>query len=139
MTLTDCSVGQTCLTADVVKENITNEKNERNGDTDAMSGFRQLGAMAALCNAAELDASQADIPIAQRNIFGDATDTAVLRFSESLADGNIGYFRGCWQRVFDLAFNSKNKFMIRTFLVTRREALRHTVSKDEANSFTEQD
>lgn len=136
MSLTDCAIGSTNVN---VEELQTKLKEGGKGDTNLGSAFGQLGALAALCNAAELDASQADIPLAQRNVFGDATDTAILRFSESLADGNVGYFRGCWQKVFDLAFNSKNKFMIRTFTNSRKEALGHTVHAAGASSFGEND
>jgi sodium/potassium-transporting ATPase subunit alpha len=48
----------------------------------------------------------------ERKIAGDATDQAVLRFSESL--GPVHDLQQLWKRTFELAFNSKNKFMIRT-------------------------
>ncbi|KAM3479241.1 hypothetical protein MY8738_005531 [Beauveria namnaoensis] len=137
MSLTDCAIGSLNLSTEELQQQLV--KNEKGGDSPLRSTFGQLGALAALCNAAELDASQADIPLAQRNIFGDATDTAILRFSESIADGNVGYFRGCWQKVFDLAFNSKNKFMIRTFTCSRKEALPYTMHSSAASQFGDDD
>lgn len=134
MTLTDCSIGTNNMTVKDLQEKMASS--EKAG---ALGPFGQLGALAALCNAAELDAAQADVSIDKRNIFGDATDTAVLRFSESLSAGNVGYFRGCWQRVFELAFNSKNKFMIRCFNISRREALQNTLHADAAASFSDSD
>lgn len=107
--------------------------------SDISQTIGQLAAMAALCNGAEMDAAQADIPIEKRNIFGDATDTAVLRFSESVAQGNIAYFRSCWQKVFELAFNSKNKFMIRSFAISRSEALSRTLNAQDAGQFQNND
>lgn len=136
MSLTDCSIGSLNLSVEELHQKLQEEKG---GDLQLRSAFGQLGALAALCNAAELDASQADIPLAQRNVFGDATDTAILRFSESISDGNVGYFRGCWQKVFDLAFNSKNKFMIRTFTNSRKEALAHTIHSAGVDQFGDND
>ncbi|KAJ2973346.1 hypothetical protein NQ176_g6662 [Zarea fungicola] len=136
MTLTDCAIGSSSMS---VEELQSKRSRAENGNKEIGSAFGQLGALAALCNGAELDAAQTDVPLAQRRVFGDATDTAILRFSESLADGNVGYFRGCWQKVFELAFNSKNKFMIRTFTNSRKEALGQTLSAAAASHFSEKD
>ncbi|KEY65999.1 hypothetical protein S7711_06907 [Stachybotrys chartarum IBT 7711] len=125
MTLTDISIGNQNYTA----EEACNVKT---------STIVQLGALAALCNGAELDA-ESDVPIAQRKVFGDATDSAILRFSESLDKGNVAYFRACWRRVYELAFNSKNKFMIRCFANSRPESLSKTLTDDEARRFHERD
>lgn len=137
MSLTDCALGSANLSVEELQDRL--RSGEKGDAAQSRSAFGQLGAMAALCNAAELDASQADIPLAQRNVFGDATDTAILRFAESLADGNVGYFRGCWTKVFDLAFNSKNKFMIRTFTCSRKEVLGHTMHAAAASQFGDND
>ena len=51
------------------------------------------------------------MPIHERKINGDATDQAVLRLSESL--GSVAQLRQDWKKIFEIAFNSKNKFMIR--------------------------
>lgn len=135
MTLTDCSVGATNLSVDSLKGSL----GSRDDAGSSLVPFLQLGGLAALCNAAEMDAAQADVPIERRNVFGDATDTAVLRFSESLAEGNVAYFRACWHRVFEQAFNSKNKFMIRVFSIACREALAHTLHGAAAEAFGDQD
>ncbi|KAM4062702.1 E1-E2 ATPase domain-containing protein [Hirsutella rhossiliensis] len=138
MSLTDCSIGAVNMSVNSLKEDIASHQSSGN-DASSLASFFQLGALAALCNAAEIDAAQPDVPIEQRNVFGDATDTAVLRFSESLADGNVSYLRACWHRVFELAFNSKNKFMIRCFSISRREALKHTLHGEAAENFGDQD
>lgn len=136
MTLTDCAIGSSSMSVEELQSKLGSAEK---GNKEIGSAFGQLGALAALCNGAELDAAQADVPLAQRRVFGDATDTAILRFSESLTDGNVGYFRGCWQKVFELAFNSKNKFMIRTFTNSRKEALGQTLSAAAASQFSEND
>ena len=115
MAVTDCYVGEKSLSGQEMK------------DAESIGPLSNLAALSALCNSAELDASQGDVPIEKRNVFGDATDTAILRFSEGLASGNVAYFRACWQRVFELAFNSKNKYMMRLFSISRREGLNGTL------------
>ncbi|KAL6705838.1 hypothetical protein ACN47E_006298 [Coniothyrium glycines] len=71
----------------------------------------QLRILGGLCNSGEFDAATMHLPIAERKINGDATDQAVLRLSESL--GSVAELRRDWKKVFEIAFNSKNKFMIR--------------------------
>jgi sodium/potassium-transporting ATPase subunit alpha len=51
------------------------------------------------------------LSIAERKINGDATDQALLRLSESL--GSVAELRRDYKKVFEIAFNSKNKFMVR--------------------------
>ena len=64
-----------------------------------------------LCNSGEFDAATMNLPIAERRINGDATDQAILRLSETL--GSVTELRRDWKKVFEIAFNSKNKFMVR--------------------------
>ncbi|KND90695.1 Sodium/potassium-transporting ATPase subunit alpha-1 [Tolypocladium ophioglossoides CBS 100239] len=136
MTLTDCSIGTNNTSVESLKQEMASKKAS---EDKSLATFVQLGALAALCNAAEMDATQSDVPIEKRGIFGDATDTAVLRFSESLESGNVAYFKACWQKVFDLAFNSKNKFMIRCFKIARPEAIHRTLHSEAAARFAEND
>lgn len=85
--------------------------------------------MAALCNAAEFDAADMQTPTERRKVYGDATDTAILRFAEQL--GPVGGMRQGWKRTFELAFNSKNKFMVRTFELAGNEAVRRALPDGE--------
>lgn len=138
MFLTDCAIGTKSISTVALSDGQVVE-DIKTADDASSGAFSQLAALGALCNSAELDAAQASVPIARRNIFGDATDTAILRFSESFKQGNVGYFRSCWQKTYELPFNSKNKFMIRCFKISRHEALAYTVHKDEAAAFADQD
>ena len=79
------------------------------GDSGSKETLEQLHAIAGLCNAAHFDATTLHLPIAERKINGDATDTAILRFAEEL--GDVSDLTGNWKREFDLPFNSKNKYM----------------------------
>ncbi|KAK5995373.1 Sodium/potassium-transporting ATPase subunit alpha-A [Cladobotryum mycophilum] len=135
MTVTGCSIGAHNMTVQEAKQRLAPEKAAA-ATNRTTSVVGQLGAMSALCNAAELDASAGpDVPASQKKVFGDATDTAILRFSEELETGNVSYFRACWQKVFELAFNSKNKFMIRCFTNSRPEAVEQTMPWEAAQVF----
>lgn len=109
MVVTDCFVGLEKMTADNVRDTLIAERNI--DGNFAGNAIDQLKTIAGLCNAAEFDAQTRKLPLAQRKVHGDATDTAILRFSEYL--GPISEMKRCWHTKFDLAFNSKNKFMIR--------------------------
>lgn len=97
----------------------------------------QLRSLAGLCNAGEFDAATLHLPLAERKIAGDATDQAVLRLSESL--GPVRDLPLFWKKTFELAFNSKNKFMIRTLALTDPAGLALTLSPTEAKAWTPDD
>ncbi|KAK7754293.1 hypothetical protein SLS62_003586 [Diatrype stigma] len=97
------------------------------------SAVGQVRALAGLCNAAEFDAATMQQPIETRRVYGDATDQAILRFSERL--GPVHHLRQCWQKTYELPFNSKNKFMIRTFSLFKRDCLNDTLPEAEADAF----
>ncbi len=67
--------------------------------------LNQLPAISAICNSATMtnvgDASET----MGRKIMGDATDTAILRFSDQV--GSSEQYREPWNEVFKVSFNSK--------------------------------
>jgi len=79
--------------------------------TNVGSALSQLRAAASLCCAATFDATTVNLPLANRKINGDATDCAVLRFAEEL--GRVDEMHAAWNKVYEIPFNSKNKFMLR--------------------------
>ncbi|KAI9689400.1 MAG: hypothetical protein M1822_010051 [Bathelium mastoideum] len=103
MTVTDCMIGRLVMTAAQVA---------RAAKVDAASndGPEELGIMGGVCNAGEFDAATLNLPAAERNINGDATDQAILRFAESIIP--VVEIRKQFRTIFKVAFNSKNKFMI---------------------------
>jgi len=105
-----------------------------NGRSNAVS---QLRSIAGLCNAGEFDASTMKLPLHERKINGDATDQAILRFSESL--GPVSELRQMWKKTFELAFNSKNKYMIRTLELVQENGLELALPSTEASTFRFQD
>ncbi|CCT69115.1 K, P-type ATPase (mediates high-affinity potassium or sodium uptake) [Fusarium fujikuroi IMI 58289] len=125
MAVSDCAVGGLNMT-------VENARGKFGQSKSSTHPIIQLRALAALCNASEFDAATKDAPLADRRIFGDATDQAVLRFAEFVDPSSVDYLRACWNKIYDLAFNSKNKFMIRCFSCTRTEAVAATLSKETA-------
>ena len=75
------------------------------------TSIRTLQILAAVCNGAKFTApSENDDPSAPRKIQGDATDTAILRFSDFLLSADSA--RNQFTTVYTQAFSSATKFMI---------------------------
>ncbi|PYI36884.1 Na/K ATPase alpha 1 subunit [Aspergillus indologenus CBS 114.80] len=129
MFVTECAISTTCFSPDSARDEM-NRKGKK-------SGVHQLRAMAGLCNAAEFDAASMQFPLHEREIHGNATDQAVLRLSESF--GSVAKLRQTWKKTFELAFNSKNKFMVRTFTLAEPEGLGLAMSAAESAQFKRSD
>ena len=134
MAVAECAIGAIELSLDAAKEQLATCRSP-SGPGVINTAALQLRALAALCNAGEIDVADPHLPLEQRRIFGDATDAAILRFAERLDKGSTAYLRACWKKVYDLAFNSKNKLMIRCFVNTRREALAEVLPDTAMDSF----
>lgn len=130
MFVTECAVGTTPMTPESARDAINGSQSLRK----KQNALEQVRAIAGLCNSGEFDATTSDLPLQERKINGDATDQAILRFSESL--GSVSDLRTSWKKEFELAFNSKNKFMIRTFSLLDRTALECAVSSSEASDYS---
>lgn len=121
------------MTPETARDKMMLERSQ----SSANNAIVQLRAIAGLCNSGEFDASTNGLPLHERKINGDATDQAVLRFSESL--GPVTELREGWKKTFELAFNSKNKFMIRMLSLVRREAVDLVLSPTESADFKDND
>ncbi|SJX65096.1 K, P-type ATPase (mediates high-affinity potassium or sodium uptake) [Sporisorium reilianum f. sp. reilianum] len=100
--------------------------------------FEQLQFVAAVCNAAVFDAATASLPVAERKIFGDATDSAVLRMAEEIRP--VQETCRPWDQEYRLNFNSKNKFMLqlvslRPEVVEGEKCVASAMSTGEAAEF----
>lgn len=136
MSVTHCTIGNYTMNVDEAEAEQTESASpEMAGIVTTAVG--QVRAISALCNAAEFDAATMHQPIEQRRVYGDATDQAILRFSERL--GPVQELRQCWQKTYDLAFNSKNKYMVRTFSLFKRDCLADTLPDAEASEFQPSD
>jgi sodium/potassium-transporting ATPase subunit alpha len=106
-------------------------------ESGRFNAVSQLRSIAGLCNSGDFDAATMKLPLHERKINGDATDQAILRFSESL--GPVSELRQMWKKTFELAFNSKNKYMLRTLELVQEKGLELALPSMEASSFRPQD
>ncbi|GAA5964922.1 hypothetical protein JCM8115_007078 [Rhodotorula mucilaginosa] len=83
----------------------------RRGDTSARGAIEQLVAVAGICNEAHFSESEPDMPPETRKVNGDATDTGLLRFAESVS--SVSQLRSSVVEEDKLSFNSKNKFAVK--------------------------
>lgn len=84
------------------------------GSSDAQSRDETETALlriAALCNRAEFKPGQANVPVLRRECTGDASEIALLKFSE-LALGNIIAFRQHSPKIAEIPFNSSESILI---------------------------
>lgn len=126
MSVTDILIGSTRYTLDSIKRDHDLGKPSK-------SAISQLRIVSAINNAGEFDPQTANRPIADRRVIADATDAAILRFSEMLAP--VSEARNLWRKRFDLAFNSRNKFAIRVHSVNHPESVALTCSADEYGGY----
>jgi len=136
MYVTECSVYTQTFTPESARDEMI-KRQHVSADSAANNSISQLRSVAGLCNAGEFDAASSSQPLHERKINGDATDQAVLRFSESL--GPVSHLRNVWKKDFELAFNSKNKFMIRTLSIVEKEGLELVLPSEEASHFVDDD
>ncbi|GCC41556.1 hypothetical protein chiPu_0025942, partial [Chiloscyllium punctatum] len=71
--------------------------------------WRAVSRVATLCNRAIFKPNQEGIPIPKREVIGDASETALLKFTE-LTIGNVLDYRHRFRKVCEIPFNSTNKF-----------------------------
>lgn len=126
MTVTDVLVGFSKLTLDEVQRRY-------NEYTSVKAVIEQLRIVAAINNDGDFEPTTLQLPIAERKIIADATDAAVLRFSETLA--SVSAARALWRKRFGLAFNSKNKFALSVHSANDAHAVRLTLGDAEVDEF----
>ncbi|XP_069768936.1 potassium-transporting ATPase alpha chain 1-like [Narcine bancroftii] len=73
--------------------------------------WRALSRVATLCNRAIFRPNQEGTPIPKREVIGDASETALLKFTE-LTIGNVCDYRHRFRKVSEIPFNSTNKFQL---------------------------
>ncbi|KHJ83742.1 hypothetical protein OESDEN_16556, partial [Oesophagostomum dentatum] len=69
----------------------------------------------------EFKPGQADIPVLRRDCTGDASEIALLKFTE-LTIGNIAGFREKSPKIAEIPFNSTNKYQVSIHEVPNSEA-----------------
>ncbi|KAG0026215.1 hypothetical protein BGZ81_006540 [Podila clonocystis] len=71
------------------------------------AGIPEVLSIASLCTRAKFD--RTDVPISERQVLGDATETGLLRFAAGNI-ANIDEMPDLYPKVFEVPFNSENKW-----------------------------
>ncbi|KAI0088963.1 calcium ATPase transmembrane domain M-containing protein [Irpex rosettiformis] len=83
------------------------------GDGSTPPTVKDLHMVARLCNGARFEEPSSEAEsLEERAVKGDATDTAVLRFSESLPTLDSAALVDSHEKLFEIPFNSRNKWML---------------------------
>ncbi|KAB0390815.1 hypothetical protein E2I00_000879, partial [Balaenoptera physalus] len=100
--------------------------------------WTSLSKIITLCNRAEFRPGQESVPIMKKAVVGDASETALLKFSEVIL-GNVMEIRKRNRKVAEIPFNSTNKFQLsihetddpsdRRFLVVMKGAPERVLEK----------
>lgn len=77
--------------------------------TDSVA-MKELHRAALLCNEGTFSPESIHKPVMERQVQGNATDGAILKFAENAQEGAV--IRTRFPRASHIAFNSKNKFML---------------------------
>ncbi|KAF8370771.1 hypothetical protein PRIPAC_77200, partial [Pristionchus pacificus] len=82
------------------------------GHSKGLTGTRgMLTRVAALCNRAEFKNGQDAVPILKKECTGDASEIALLKFTE-LAIGEVSKYRVQNPKIAEIPFNSTNKYQV---------------------------
>jgi sodium/potassium-transporting ATPase subunit alpha len=94
-----------------IVETDTTEDQSGPGFNKKLKGWKYLERVACLCNRAEFIGAHNSVPVMKRDVNGDASDGALLKFTE-LNRGDIMSYRRNNKKVCDIPFNSVNKFQV---------------------------
>ncbi|CAL4064789.1 unnamed protein product, partial [Meganyctiphanes norvegica] len=89
----------------------TSEDQSRCQYDKSAPAWRMLSRVAALCNRAEFKTEQENVPILKREVNGDASEAALLKYVE-LAIGDVNGWRSRNKKVCEIPFNSRNKYQV---------------------------
>ncbi|XP_034937054.1 sodium/potassium-transporting ATPase subunit alpha-like [Chelonus insularis] len=87
-------------------------------------GFRNIARVASLCNRAQwAPTSGPPLPFRKRKALGDASDIALFKCMEILIRGGVNTFRNNYIKVFEIPFNSTDKFQVSIHMFRNRHVL----------------
>nr|XP_042140854.1 potassium-transporting ATPase alpha chain 2 isoform X1 [Peromyscus maniculatus bairdii] len=89
----------------------TSENQTKQAFDQSSGTWASLSKIIALCNRAEFRPGQESVPIMKRIVVGDASETALLKFSEVVL-GDVMEIRKRNHKVAEIPFNSTNKFQL---------------------------
>ncbi|BGP13453.1 hypothetical protein JCM10213_001777 [Rhodosporidiobolus nylandii] len=111
-TLTQNLMTAVNLTLGTQSSTVTDARRIASNPSDpAYFALSQLVSIAGICNDATFASTDSNLPLEARKINGDATDTGLLRFAESVA--SVEAARKSVVQVERLAFNSRNKYALK--------------------------
>jgi len=70
-----------------------------------------LSRVGILCNRAEFQGNQDDVPVMQKEVNGDASESAILKCME-MSVGDVAGYRDKNKKLCEIPFNSTNKFQV---------------------------
>ncbi|KAF9317706.1 hypothetical protein BGZ91_005308 [Linnemannia elongata] len=104
-------------TPDEARAKIEKQSNSKtlplSEEAPSVIALRQLQLATLLCNNAKFDPETLNHPVPERTVHGDATDSALLRFSAQVADSSD--LAPCFERTQEIPFNSRNKWMMSVY------------------------
>ncbi|KAI5467951.1 hypothetical protein BGZ63DRAFT_399485 [Mariannaea sp. PMI_226] len=95
------------------KFDSADEFHQQHGGAESNQSAAAMHRAALLCNDASFDPTTIHLPVLEQTVRGNATDSAVLRFAVSGSSGSD--LKDKNPRVFQVPFNSKNKWMLALF------------------------
>ncbi|KAJ2236155.1 hypothetical protein GGI13_008530, partial [Coemansia sp. RSA 455] len=100
----------TVVHAGFLDMSLTTDELKTRYSSGQSAAVQRLYDTAALCNGSTFDSQTMSLPIADRRVNGDATNTAILRFAEHLRP--VSHAQSEYRKLFEIPFNSKNKWML---------------------------
>lgn len=91
--------------------NVDELLGDKRGPTELPEALSILLRGSFLCNDASFDPATIALPVNDREVTGNATDAAVLRFAELAQPNGLSQYAQ-YERVHQIPFNSKNKWML---------------------------
>uniref|UniRef100_A0A8C5PDU8 Sodium/potassium-transporting ATPase subunit alpha n=1 Tax=Leptobrachium leishanense TaxID=445787 RepID=A0A8C5PDU8_9ANUR len=89
----------------------TSEQQTHHSFDQTSKTWEALCKIVSLCNRAEFRAGQDDVPVMKKTVAGDASETALLKFSEIIT-GNVMQIREQHKKEAEIPFNSTNKYQL---------------------------
>lgn len=117
MTVTHLSFDKEVFEVDYFKDPTGLIEKVRN-----MSSYKDLTLAGSLCNRAEFTPNQEKVAILKREVMGDASEAAILKFSE-LAIGDVVEFRNRHKKALEIPFNSTDKYQVSVHIMPSGEFL----------------
>merc|ERR1719220_2797190 len=106
----------------VCEVDTTEDQSGKTGDLNSPT-WGALSQIAVLCNKATFCGGQETVPILKRECIGDASESGILKMTDTLLKGQTIGLRNKWAKVHEIPFNSTNKFQLSIHKVEGRHLL----------------